>query len=118
MVDFITRCKVDEMPRDVMVDRGAFVLCCPKMLFRTSSRQLNLRRVTGGTIRHKDAKKNLLAKKRNKGRPPRDRQHIATSARETAMGRYVMCGQTCFKKRSGPDSVSSDARAHFLELGR
>ena len=47
--------------------------------------------------------------------PPRDRLCIATSARKTAMGRYVMCGPTCFKKRSGPDSMSGDARARFLK---
>ena len=91
-------------------------LAALKMLFRTSSRQLNLRRVTGGTIRHKDAKKILLAKQRNKGRPPYDRLYIARSARETAMGRYVICGPACSKKCSGPHSVSSDART-FSGIG-
>ena len=36
-----------------------------KMLLITSPMQLNLRRVAGGTIRHKDAKKNLLSKDAN-----------------------------------------------------
>ena len=50
----------------------------PQMLFRTSPTQLNLRRVSGGTIRHKDAKKNLFAKQRSKGRPLYDRLCIAS----------------------------------------
>ena len=34
------------------------------------------------------------------------------------MGRYVICGPACSKKCSGPDSMSGDARARFLELRR
>ena len=33
------------------------------------------------------------------------------SVRETAMGRYVICGPACSKKCSGPDSMSGDACA-------
>ena len=88
----------------------------PKMLFRASPTQLNMRGVTGGTTRHKYDKKNLLSKDANGSEARVDLRVTGwaspvRSVRETAMGRYATCGPTCFKKRSGPDSMSGDARA-------
>ena len=91
-----------------------------KMLFRASPVQLNMRGVTGGTTRHKYDKKNLLSKDANGSEARVDLRVTGwaspvRSVRESAMGRYATCGPTCFKKRSGPDSMSGDARARFLE---
>ena len=90
------------------------------MLFRTSPTQLNLRRVSGGTTRRKYEKKNLLSKDANGIEAMVDRRVTGCaspvrSVCETAMSRYPICGPTSFKKRSGPDSMSGDARARFLE---
>ena len=82
----------------------------PKMLFRTSPTQLNLRRVSEGTTRHKYDKKNLLSKDAN-GIEARVDLRVTgcaspgRSVRESAMSRYAICRPTCFKKRSGPDSM-------------
>ena len=89
------------------------------MLFHASPVQLNMRGVSGGTTRHKYDEQNLLSKDANGIEAMVDRRVTGCaspvrSVRETAMGRYVMCGPTCFKKRSGPDSMSSDARARVF----
>ena len=94
----------------------------PKMLFRTSPVQLNMRRVPGGTTRPKYDQKNLLFKDADGIEAMVDLRVTGCaspvrSVRET-MSRYAMCGPTCFKKRSCPDSMSGDARAHFLEMRR
>ena len=92
-----------------------------KMLLSASLVQLNMRGVTGGTTRHKYDKKNPLSKDANGIEARVDRRVTGcaspvSSAREMAMGRFVMCGPTCFKKCSGPDSMSGDARA-FSGIG-
>ena len=95
-------------------------LAAPKMLFRTSLMQLNMRGVTGGTTRHKYDEQNLLSKDAN-GMERRVDLRVTgcaspvTLVLDTAMGRCAICGPTCFKKRSGPDSMSGDARARFLK---
>ena len=101
---------------DVMVDSGAFVPCCSDDAFPRQSDAVEHARYYWRTTRHKYDKKNLLSKDANGIEAMVDRRVTGcaspvSSAREMAMGRYVMCGPACSKKCSGPDSMPGDARA-------
>ena len=65
MVDFITRCKVDEMPRDVMVDSGAFVPCCFEDAFPHQSDAVELATCFWRDHSNKYDKKTLISKDAN-----------------------------------------------------